>query len=755
MARARAIGRPAETESAVLFTFAPDRASLDVLFGHDAEDETAPHGLPALIPLPLAVQPESAFAVLQAIEVLVALAGQGRFEPPNQQPHAFPDAEGPSGAVIAAGVDLGAVPGGGVGAAYGDTFKLHSLQGSRYVVHLDFDGHTTTGTAWNSYWNTPSFSSSAFSTDGSEAFSAAELLAIQQIWQRVAEYFAPFNIDVTTEDPGAAGLSYSGSADNAFGIRVVITDEGGKGWGGIAYNNTFAASNDTPVYVYANNLGDVAKTIADSVAHEAGHSLGLDHDGRGGETYYWGHTGWAPVMGAGYNAAVVQWSNGAYNGATTTQDDLAVITGASNMGVAYRADDYGNTFSSAGSFTQTVSGGLATVSTYGLITGSGARNDIDMFAFSVAEAGAVNLTVSAWTRGQVSGGGTVDIASPFSMLDLRLVLYDASFTAVKGWNDTTRLDGVMNATSLAGGTYYLAIDGTGWGDPLAATPTGWSEYGSLGQYMIKGSYTMGEAPPTPPPPPLVLGFDRTAVTTTEAGGAATATLRATGATGDVAVQVTGLDATEGRLSASTVLLNAANNWTATLAVTGVNDRDADGSIAYTLQAAASGATAASLQVTNLDNDLGAGSGQVISQAAGRKGGLTQTTSTVPVTATQKDDGTNQTVTETGSKPNLTAEARWQFSGLAAGDYRVQVDAQAAREQFALQYSVDGAATWKGFAGAPAASLSWAGDFLATGVGNSLWVRALDVLRTSDSTRDTIQVDLMTVSLAVPGDTGVW
>ncbi len=760
MARARAIGREADTGSAVLFTFDPQADSHDLLFGLHEDDPTAPHGFPALVPLlPIAPQAEAAIGVLQAMEVLAALVELCRLDPPGLAGgHGkAPDPEAPSEAIIASTVTLTAIPTGGVNVAYGDTFKLHSLPGSRYVVHLDFDGHTTTGTAWNSYWNTSSFYSSAFSTDGSETFSASELLAIQQIWQRVAEYFAPFNINVTTEDPGAAGLSYSGSGDTSFGIRVVVTDEGGKGWGGIGYNNSFAWSSDTPVYVYANNLGDVAKTIADCVAHEAGHSLGLDHDGRGGDMYYWGHTGWAPVMGAGYNAGVVQWSNGGYNGATNTQDDLAIITGASNMGVAYRADDYGNTFSSAGSFTQSVSNGVATVSTYGLITGSGARNDVDMFAFSVAAGGSVNLSVSAWTRGQVSGGGMVDVASPFSMLDVRLVLYDASFTAVTGWNDTTRVDGVMSATGLTGGTYYLAIDGTGWGDPLASTPTGWSEYGSLGQYMIQGTYTMGEAPPTPPPPPppLVLSFDKAAVTTTEAGAAATATLRATGATGDVSVDITGLDATEGRLTATKVLLNAANNWTASVGVTGVNDRDADGAITYTLQAAASGATSAALQVTNLDNDVGAGSGQVIGQAAGRKGTSTQTTSSVSVTATQKDDGTNQTVTETGSKPNFVAEARWQFSGLSAGDYRVQVDAQAAREQFVLQYSVDGGTSWKSFAGAPASSLTWAGDFLATGVGSSLWVRAMDVLRTSDSTKDSILVDLLTVSQAVAGDGGVW
>jgi hypothetical protein len=36
------------------------------------------------------------------------------------------------------------------------------------------------------------------------------------------------------------------------------------------------------------------------------------------------------------------------------------------------------------------------------------------------------------------------------------------------------------------GTYYLEVSGTGFGDPLT---NGYSRYGSLGQYSIKGSVT--------------------------------------------------------------------------------------------------------------------------------------------------------------------------------------------------------------------------------------------------------------------------
>ncbi len=42
------------------------------------------------------------------------------------------------------------------------------------------------------------------------------------MWRMVAEDFAPFNVDVTTEDPGIAGLTYSGGSDTTWGMRAVI-----------------------------------------------------------------------------------------------------------------------------------------------------------------------------------------------------------------------------------------------------------------------------------------------------------------------------------------------------------------------------------------------------------------------------------------------------------------------------------------------------------------------------------------------------
>src|SRR5438874_6455891 len=73
-----------------------------------------------------------------------------------------------------------------------------SLPGARANLYLDFNGHFD-GT-WGTYSN---IDTPAYDIDGNPSvFSAAEQSNIYQIWQAVAEDYAPFNVNVTTVDPG-------------------------------------------------------------------------------------------------------------------------------------------------------------------------------------------------------------------------------------------------------------------------------------------------------------------------------------------------------------------------------------------------------------------------------------------------------------------------------------------------------------------------------------------------------------------------
>jgi hypothetical protein len=65
------------------------------------------------------------------------------------------------------------------------------------------------------------------------------------IWRAVAEDFAVWDVDVTTEDPGLEGLRRTSSSDLAYGIRVAIGGAAADwyatgGISGVAYFNSFS-----------------------------------------------------------------------------------------------------------------------------------------------------------------------------------------------------------------------------------------------------------------------------------------------------------------------------------------------------------------------------------------------------------------------------------------------------------------------------------------------------------------------------------
>ncbi len=229
-----------------------------------------------------------------------------------------------------------------------DTFQLHSRAGATKVIYLDFDGHDASGTIWGT-----DAIARPFDIDGNYSnFSSAERERIQLIWQRVAEDYIQYDVDVTTEDPGVEALRKSGSGDASYGIRVVVGGAGGDWYGsagGVAYLGSFDWNTDTPCWVFPKSLSDSEKNIAEAASHEAGHTFNLSHDGTtSGTEYYTGQGQWAPIMGVGYSKPIVQWSKGQYNLANNTEDDLAKMLGE---GISYRSDDHANTIAGATAMT--------------------------------------------------------------------------------------------------------------------------------------------------------------------------------------------------------------------------------------------------------------------------------------------------------------------------------------------------------------------------------------------------------------------
>ncbi|MFM9072716.1 MAG: zinc-dependent metalloprotease family protein, partial [Cyanobium sp.] len=417
--------------------------------------------------------------------------------------------------LIAGGVGITA---GAALMAFGDTFRLSSNPTASKTIYLDFNGHTTSGTAWNNTTMGPSFYSPAYNTDGNAAlFSNTELTLIQRAWQRISADFAPFDVNVTTMAPPDDWLIKTNAVDPNYGIRVVMTSYGPSSStaGGIAYIDSFNWGSDTPCFVYNTSL----LGVTEAVSHEVGHTLGLSHDGTavGGAAYYSGHgsgeNGWASIMGVGYYQSVTQWDDGTFydsnNGGTGANynkgpDDLAIIT--SYNGFGYLPDQEGNSQASANALSiQTGS-----VSQYGTIE---TRADLDWFQFTLASSGAINLSFSPyWFRAFVDtdglwGGPVNPYYAPVSdantgtawadngaNLDLAVELYNSANVLLASSNPIG-LSASLNVAALAADTYYLKLDGVGFGTPTVNPPSGYSDYASLGSYLISGTITGIDALP--------------------------------------------------------------------------------------------------------------------------------------------------------------------------------------------------------------------------------------------------------------------
>jgi hypothetical protein len=354
------------------------------------------------------------------------------------------------------------------------TFLLNSKPGANRTIYLDFDGHVVSNTVWNT--GTPSvpngFQAVPYDTDGNPgSFSTAERTVIQLVWAMVAEDFAPFDVNVTTQDPGFDVINRSNSSDQLYGTRLVVTGSSSSGFcgscGGVAYVGVFNRTNNhayyQPAWCFSSSTN--AKNIAECASHEVGHNLGLGHDGlHGGSAYYGGHSPWAPIMGVGYNQPVSQWSKGEYTNANNQQDDLAVMT---TFGIPARADDHTNNVNTAtliGSFTE---------------------------GHHLHLPGLRRLQVprSRHRVGHLPGHTRrhrPEPRHPAPTLRDRSGWQSGTAGRVQSHSDgstpptASGLDAAITRTVTAGRVYIIQVSGTGLGSPL----TGYSDYASLGQYTV-------------------------------------------------------------------------------------------------------------------------------------------------------------------------------------------------------------------------------------------------------------------------------
>ena len=327
---------------------------------------------------------------------------------------------------------------------------LQSLPGSKFTIYLDFDGERVTNTSWNKGGTIDAKSNN---------YNDATILGI---WRIIAEDFSPFNVNVTTNR----------AVYDATPIRQRImtifttTTTAAPGAGGVAYINSFSSNSDEPCWVF--NKG--TRAAGETGSHEVGHTLGLGHDGiSGGTTYYSGHGEWSPIMGWSVNKKIGQWSKGEYNNANrSNQDDLAIISGSRNK-FGYKNDDTGNSLNDAKELVVNSDGTVVSEKNEGVIT---TRQDVDVYSF-------------------ITAGGPVTFdfqPNPWHPnLNIQARLLNAKGEELAIDNPFKDLTAKISA-DLPGGTYFLEIDGKGEGN----LTNGYSDYASIGNYSISGSYTPGD-----------------------------------------------------------------------------------------------------------------------------------------------------------------------------------------------------------------------------------------------------------------------
>lgn len=390
---------------------------------------------------------------------------------------------------------------------------LSSRPDAPYTFYLNFAGFNYTGN-WSS--GTPGSTPSYFGVSSTGTFNSTQQNRIKQVWARVAEKYAPFNVNVTTIDPAvAAGRADTDAHRQAYYdsqarmMHTVIGGTGGwSGGGGVSFvgttQNSYSTSGNGGAglgrhtnWVFAAQAPTSYQFVAEASAHEIGHGMKLDHqsdfNGTAKINEYSSNNGatgngsYAPIMGNSYSTQRGTWRIGTAgdNGNPVSQNDVATLL--SNNGVGGFIDDgIGHGFGTATDLPLT---GLTINNTLakGVIVPSSSANPqamgedsylSDFFRFRT-EGGLVSMKLT--NGSQYLTPGTAD---PGATLDSVLRVYDSSMNLV---GMATRDGSTLFSTfsmNLGVGNYFAKISSIGGYSSTFATP---ASYYTMGSYFLTGS----------------------------------------------------------------------------------------------------------------------------------------------------------------------------------------------------------------------------------------------------------------------------
>jgi hypothetical protein len=357
--------------------------------------------------------------------------------------------------------------------------QLSSLPGARATLYLNFTGDSLSRWAQIpdndytrqtiiSYTNVQTY---PYDTNGDpNHLSEQEQREITEIWARVAEDFAPFNLNVTTVNPG--------NLDHGRTLRADIGAS--NGWlnnpnlAGVSSTGSFIDTN-TPnvVFVFtdimktsaANANVDYLTAVSDAVAHEAGHGFGLAHHSEFDpyREYDRGGNGTTPIMGDGLTPNRHTWGLGMTShwhlGDTAPpggdnrhpEDDVGIIASEAN-GFGYRPADYGDDFAHATPLNFNLAGISVTQGVIGIQSLDGyhptGTRAMDVFSFATTADGP--LTIRADVLPYANG----------AKLMARVELWSSQGMFAAAGPDAN-FNALLNVNPLPAGFYYVKVMSAG------------------------------------------------------------------------------------------------------------------------------------------------------------------------------------------------------------------------------------------------------------------------------------------------------
>lgn len=331
----------------------------------------------------------------------------------------------------------------------------NSYPAASTTVYLDFDGHYLEGSSWN--FNGPLTLGPSNMTNNQ----------ITEIFNRVAEDYRPFKINITTD----SAKYWSAPIMQRMRVIFTVTSSWYGAAGGVSYVNSLSWGDNTPCFVFSALLNYNTKYVAEAAAHEIGHTLGLNHQSSY-DTYCnktaeynaglgSGEIAWAPIMGVGYYRNFTLWHYGSNPwGCSNYQDDLSIITSV----IGYRDDDYSGSINGNTPQANFVNNRFQVNGVVETVT------DKDVFKFTMPVNGAFHLDANPYSVGSNDNG---------SNLDVSLELLSGNKNVLNTYNPELTLSAAID-TTLNAGTYYLRVQSSG----NIYAP----DYASLGSYALSASY---------------------------------------------------------------------------------------------------------------------------------------------------------------------------------------------------------------------------------------------------------------------------